>query len=717
MTDRYSVTRIYVALTRSEIVLVCMEIRDAWALANKIACVLRKTFQVLILEGLSFSDREMHLELNRYESVDFFLGMLKQSVTRASYFETSSNRVLTPLEALEEAGGAFEAYELEPEQSWNAIPYALSRVVLSFTSSVLNHQILGLPGASAFKELIDTFAEGFRGTAKKHRKSYLGSHANDLKRALTEVTTEIEGVYWKWIIDRSIRSMSAERAYASDRDQIYRVVPELVTSMIYQGRDIEKFAEDVEKKISSLENGSFEAVKTAIEDLLKAAKEDYAVATVITGAVSAEIPVELNGRRVIFPGPISWGETKNAKRGVNRRKANRGRNQKNHQKFEESDLIKFCMEHWKVSPDSPNSDHKVRSQIVVWDVQAWDAVQARQIALDNSESLMDRINAEHRIGEFGVKRKVLVWNRNEPSTSYLADVFEGAKNTRVMRAQNSPSVQRSLRFASRASTERAGAMAVFFGWAALEYLGRGNDVIDSSYGGKPKAMTPQNFIAKHVPKVVALAAVHHLANEVSFAVSNQSPIDRLPDGLRNALKLRFRNVPNEHLDQRHLFHILVMGGNDSDANLNRLAELLRISKQEAKAVVEEFTALVGDMNQMDRYRIREIRGLLLNSDKMAEYLSGVEKDADVALQRMRFVRNQTAHSTIPESLRYKTLSNASREILDTCYQVIDKDKNHLKPHEVLQKLAQKYDSLIKDLRRGVNDDVFSPHRALVIVNS
>lgn len=656
------------------------------------------------------------MESSRYQSADFFLGMLKQSVSRTSYFETSSNRVLTPIEALEEADGAFEAYELEPEQSWNAIPYALSRVVLSFTSSVLNYQILGLPVALAFKELVDTFTEEFVKINKKHRKSYLDSRAGDLKQALADVTSAIEAVYWEWIIDRSLRSMSAERAYASDRDQIYRVVPELVTSMVYQGRDVEKFAEDVEKKISSSGNQSFEEIKTAIGELLRSARENYAVATVITGAVSAEIPAELNGRRIIFPGPISWGEMKNEKRGVNRRKTSRGRNQKRRQEFAESDLIKFCMEHWKVSPDSPNSDHKVRSQIVVWDVRAWDAVQARQIALDNAESLMDRINAEHRIGEFGVKRKVLVWNRNERSTTYLADLYEGAKNTRVMRAQESPSVQRSLRFASRASTERAGAMAVFFSWVALEYLGRGYNVSGSSYGGSGKTMTPQNFIAKYVPKVVALAAVHHLANEVSFAVSSQMPIDKLPVRLRNALKLDNRNAPQDHIDQRHLFHILATGLNDSDANFKRLAELLRIPQRETKKVVEEFIALVGNLNQMDWYRIREIRGLLLNADKMAEYLSEVEQDADVALQRMRFVRNQTAHSTTPESLRYKTLSNASREILDTCYQAIDKDKNHLKPHEVLQKLAQKYDSLIKDLRRGVDNEIFSPHRALIIAN-
>ena len=131
--------------------------------------------------------------------------------------------------------------------------------------------------------------------------------------------------------------------------------------------------------------------------------------------------------------------------------------------------------------------------------------------------------------------------------------------------------------------------------------------------------------------------------------------------------------------------------------------------------MEEFNELVDQMDAVDHYRIRIIRDLLLNPDKMAEYLTGVEKDADIALQRMRFVRNQTAHSTTPESLRYKTLSNASREILDTCYQVIDKALKNTKPHETLYKLALQFDGLVSDLRRGIDDEIFAPHLVLKVL--
>src|SRR5699024_11699473 len=142
-------------------------------------------------------------------------------------------------------------------------------------------------------------------------------------------------------------------------------------------------------------------------------------------------------------------------------------------------------------------------------------------------------------------------------------------------------------------------------------------------------------------------------NEVSFAIRDQTRIEKLPPELRSVLKLRAKNAPNEHLDQRSLFRILEVSGNASLPKIQKMASFLGISIEKARRVVEEFNELVDQMDAVDHYRIRIIRDLLLNPDKMAEYLTGVEKDADIALQRMRFVRNQTAHSTKPESLRYK----------------------------------------------------------------
>ena len=646
--------------------------------------------------------------------VDFFLEMLKRNVSRAAYFETSSNRILTPLEAFEEAESAFEAYDLEPEQSWNAIPHALSRTLSSLTSSALNREIIGVPQVFRFKTLVEDFESHFWSQPVKHRKTYLMTKIDGLREALSSAREQVESMYWDRIIKRVMRALSDSRAYASSRDQISRIVPELVTSMIYQGRDVDTFAGDIEEWVRDSESKTIGEARDMVDQILRAKRENFAVATVITGSVNASIPTQLGGRDIKFPGPISWGSLERSGRQKGRKSSKQHAHSQSRYKFAEADLMKFCMEHWKVPAEDSNSGHEVQAQVVVWDVKAWDAVQARQIALDKAESLMDRINAEHRIGEFGVKRKVLVWKRKERSTTYLTDVYEGPKRTRVMRVQNSPSVQRSLRFASRASTERAGAMAVFFGWVALEYLGRGNNAHSPSQGSNKNAMKPQNFVAKFVPKVVALAAVHHLANEVSFAIRDQNSIEKIPQSLRDALRLKTRNAPSEHVDQRTLLRILEVSNNPSEQGVERMARVLKIPVETAWKVVGEFDAFVKKMNAVDRYRIRAIRELLLSADKMAEYLTDIEKDADIALQRMRFVRNQTAHSTTPESFRYKTLSNASREILDTCYQAIDKNLQNNKPHETLYKLATKFDVLVDNLRNGNAEEIFAPHLVLKI---
>jgi len=665
-------------------------------------------------QGTFFFDWGIDLNGSGFALVDFFLEMLKRSVSKVAYFETSSNRVLTPVEAFEEAESAFDAYDLEPEQSWNAIPHALSRTLASLSSSALNREMLKAPRVSEFKALVVQFEGEFSKLPAKQRKNYLTTNEAELRETLSSARDVVEKMYWDGIIERVLRALSDNRSYASSRDQINRIVPELVTSMIYQGRDVDTFADLVEERIRELQRESVSEAKDVIAHLLRAEREKFAVATVITGAVNAPIPRELGGREIEFPGPISWDDLGRSSYRNGRGGSKQKRRQQTRYQFAASDLAKFCMEHWKVPTEDSNSGHEVQAQVVVWDVKAWDAVQARQIALDRAESLMDRINAEHRVGEFGVKRKVLVWKRGERSTMYLTDVYDGPKRTRVMPEQKSPSVQRSLRFASRASTERAGAMAVFFGWVALEYLGRGNNVQVPSQGARKTLMKPQNFVAKNVPKVVALAAVHHLANEVSFAIRDQAAIEKMPSNLGSVLRLKSKKAPNEHLDQRKLFRILEISNSISTPKVKNLASILNVSDQKARKVVEEFNGLVENMNAVDRYRIRAIRDLLLSPDKMAEYLSGVKEDADIALQRMRFVRNQTAHSTTPESLRYKTLSNASREILDTCYQVINKDLRSNKPHETLNKLAVQFDALVNDLRRGIDEKIFAPHLVLKV---
>ena len=640
------------------------------------------------------------------ESAEFLRQMLMHSASRVSYFETSSSEVLTPIEALEEAKDAIEAYYAEPEQTWKAVPYALKRVAYSVEVSTLAPQLQLLSDLDQLLENIDSFHRKYIGMTKS-RRSFVNSAISELSSGLNSAFSAVSAAYPNLLVEKTIEGLSPRRSFASNRDRIAKVVPELCTYLNYQGRDVDTLAQSMTEMIDQARANPAYDLEKHLRELLEAPQRDFVVATVITGAINAEVPRELGGQTVKFPGPVAWDYKQQNKRSGRRKQSNK----KKISRYANLDLTDFCLEHWKTDAESPNREHRVSAQIVLWQMKAWDPIHARQLALDRAESFMDWINAEHRIGEFGVKRKVLVWEIGADETTYMTDVFEGPRNTRVMGGHRSPSVQRSLRLASRAANERAGAMAVFFGWAALEYLGRGNRITEAN----DKPTSPQTFIAKYVPKLIGAVALHHLANDVAHSIVDVKPVRDWGKPLQRFLKLQTKDAPSDHVDQRNLFYFLA-ASNDcgkGDERFDRLCGQLNARRDdEVAAALSEFEDLVASTNPVSRYRIRRVKHLLQSPERLAEYLSNVERAADVALQRMRYVRNQTAHSTIPESTRYRTLSNAMREILDTCYQAIDKANADAAPHETLYQLAKQYDDLLGELRSGNSEKMFSPHRVL-----
>lgn len=640
------------------------------------------------------------------ESAEFLRQMLMHSASRVSYFETSSSEVLTPIEALEEAKDAIEAYYAEPEQTWKAVPYALKRVAYSVEVSTLAPQLQLLSDLDQLLENIDSFHRKYIGMTKS-RRSFVNSAISGLSSGLNSAFSAVSAAYPNLLVEKTIEGLSPRRSFASNRDRIAKVVPELCTYLNYQGRDVDTLAQSMTEMIDQARANPAYDLEKHLRELLEAPQRDFVVATVITGAINAEVPRELGGQTVKFPGPVAWDYKQQNKRSGRRKQSNK----KKISRYANLDLTDFCLEHWKTDAESPNREHRVSAQIVLWQMKAWDPIHARQLALDRAESFMDWINAEHRIGEFGVKRKVLVWEIGADETTYMTDVFEGPRNTRVMGGHRSPSVQRSLRLASRAANERAGAMAVFFGWAALEYLGRGNRITEAN----DKPTSPQTFIAKYVPKLIGAVALHHLANDVAHSIVDVKPVREWGKPLQRFLKLQTKDAPSDHVDQRNLFYFLA-ASNDcgkGDERFDRLCGQLNARRDdEVAAALSEFEDLVASTNPVSRYRIRRVKHLLQSPERLAEYLSNVERAADVALQRMRYVRNQTAHSTIPESTRYRTLSNAMREILDTCYQAIDKASDDAAPHETLYQLAKQYDDLLGELRSGNSEKMFSPHRVL-----
>lgn len=209
-----------------------------------------------------------------------------------------------------------------------------------------------------------------------------------------------------------------------------------------------------------------------------------------------------------------------------------------------------------------------------------------------------------------------------------------------------------------------------------------------------------------------MAAWHHLANEISYVLTKKKPLHEMADDLQRVLEFRTKN--RDHLDQKHLLLLLVADDLQSidDPKTKELAENLDVNSKTALAAKRELTYLIKSLSEVEQYRIRKIRGLFSSAEKLNSYLRNVEESAEVTLQRMRYVRNQTAHSSIPESLRYRMLSNATREILDTCFQALDKANSESTPSESLHIIATNYDRLLDSLNRADLTSAYSPYSAL-----
>lgn len=637
-----------------------------------------------------------------YQSITFLIACLRRVTDRGSYFETSASCILTPPEALEEASEALHSYCEEPDQTWKAVSYSLERCQYAISHSVLRQSLMQLPHTKALLDYLREFLRAYKNKNSRQQISYLQEEISNLNSLVTNASHEISIVYFNNLINRTIKALSHDTSQASNRDKAHAIAPELAAALFYQGRDVHSLADRIEQESEAiLESPNSRTPEEIVRKQLSAKKSAFYVATVITGAVTATISKDLRGRTIDFPGPIYWIQDSLNPRKSSPKYKHPKRSSRNNS-YADADLAQFCFEHWKASPTSPSSSHRIPSQIVVWAVKAWDHEQARQAALDNAESVMDLVNAEHRTGEFGVKRKVLIWKTGDKMTTYVADSPGSIFRTRMMKPHSSPSVKRSLRFASRSANERAGAMAVFFGWVALEYLGRGNTY----------QLSAQSFIAKFAPKVVAMAAWHHLANEISYVLTKKKPLHEMADDLQRVLEFRTKN--RDHLDQKHLLLLLVADDLQSidDPKTKELAENLDVNSKTALAAKRELTYLIKSLSEVEQYRIRKIRGLFSSAEKLNSYLRNVEESAEVTLQRMRYVRNQTAHSSIPESLRYRMLSNATREILDTCFQALDKANSESTPSESLHIIATNYDRLLDSLNRADLTSAYSPYSAL-----
>lgn len=574
--------------------------------------------------------------------IQYFIDAMRVISDARSHFGVSAASRLIPPVAIKECLETLDSYADEPDYGLLSVTPAFVRFKRAVHGSVAKN----LSQDASIKTLLDYADELSSRNAASTRgplKGYLSLNAtqiasacsqairsvNSNQRYISEVSEFVEGA-----IESSPSNRSAFR-------KLQRASHEVIALVASQGRTLDLFIDQLESKLVTLGNTP-RRVK-GISSCLKLQAEKHQVAVVVDGTFTTH-GLERHGFHRIKPtGKISWMEPE-SQNAIIPHQAN-------------SDLMRFCMRHWKIDQNSdPMAECDIDSQVLILKVDAWDREQARHEALDRAEALVDLINAEHRATGYGVKRKVAVWLEGRKRVDQQSSPAPKVRLTRLLDISRSPSVDRSLRFATRAANERAGSMQTFFSWIALEYLGR---------GGSEK---PQTVISENVPSLIAIVALRQLITEALYHLIRESGIEQLPATIIGATKDDNNKSLKVQIDRNKLGHLLIA----DDNNCSVLMNVCGISKEEAIGAIGELDAYKKTLSDYSRLRLTSIRQILSENSKMKDYVSSIELSADETMQRMRFVRNQTAHTASSTSTEHMLLSNAALSIMDSVFETIPK---------------------------------------------
>lgn len=614
----------------------------------------------------------------------FVCDALEACADNRSYFQLSASSLLVTPAALGEVLEAVEAYKSEPTLAFKAVVPALRRAqraisrslasTLSIHPDVVHYSVVAQGAISR---------ENNNGALS----AYLVANASSISQA-AEKAAERFNENSAYLLELSTNIAEVLRGKGKFTDgskaRAIRLVRELVAAVANQGRTPEVFASSACELVRKQRNGAKAA--EAFLRLMAEPTRPFQVAVVVDGTVRT-LGLDSSLFRRIEPHQVATWSTPTIG---------------NKWATADMDLVRFCLRHWGVKySEAATHKHDILAQILITNVQAWDEEQARHVALDRAEALVDTINAEHRTSHFGVKRKVMVWQEGQRTAFESFPKGKTQPTTRQMRLVDGPSVNRSLRFASRAAGERAGSMQVFFAWIALEYLGRG--------GNK----TPQNLVAEYAPYAVSLVELRHLLTLVWVQVTKHTDPANLPIEVRQAIKRRTGPVTKKdnanEFDMRKLLALIISDGGHTD----HLESIACLSKTEAEAAIQAWVGTQATLSMFAKYQIGQVRGILRNNTRFQQHLEEVRLDADETLQRMRFVRNQTAHNAGVGSTEHLPLSDAALKVLDAVFEVLPQWKRA--PHQALRDISLRWKATRKAVTgRGAASHVspFNPSALL-----
>ncbi|MFW5472460.1 hypothetical protein ACOCJ5_04045 [Knoellia sp. CPCC 206450] len=492
------------------------------------------------------------------------------------------------------------------------------------------------------------------GSSTQAKRAYLSARITALVaqvKAFELIVNDTGAGYREALVMRLSAAVAAQGPFTtSDARKLQSLATHMCAFLLTQGRSGVASAKLIARALGSANTPQLAAV--ALGRFLSSDRVEFRVAVVIDG-VGLVLNANNNGLKPLVKGRrISWGQD--------------GDGCEHH--GADTELARFCLRHWHLeSVEESLKGARASSSVFTVSVQAWDPESARHAALNIADSVVDLLNAEHRATSFGVKRKVLVWRVGSAKSEYLAGRANFVAKGRLMDISRSPSVSRSLRFATKASMERAGTLKVFFSWVALEYLAR---------EGRDK---PQNIVVEKVPKIIALVAVKQQVYR-SWALYTKSV--GASQKVRDAVEA---GRGKGSVDARIWCNILTstrsdLGGVDAE-------------------VVREYVRSSAQFSPYVLFRLRSTRELLSNGERLATFCAEVEELARFNLQRMRYVRNQTAHSAEIEHAAESQLSVVALLALDATFESVPK-WHSIATVEALDRLHARYRNSLADWRRS-----------------
>lgn len=581
-------------------------------------------------------------QLSTISSVDnrlqFFLEAIAAVADEKAHFARSASPYLLPIVTAAEALEALEAYSNEPSLAYKAVQPAFFRLEHSLKSTVAQK----FASEPVFVQ-VNTFSHEITSRSTNSNDGALKAYLSGNKAAIASATEAARDacnttVYVSELVDLITASMNDHQT--SDRSAykvLDRCAKELVAFLLAQGRTPALFLATTTELFEKCNNDKSKFL--ALQRLALEEPSNFQVAVVIDGTARTKMVTKYGFHTVTHTSQIQW--LKPDKTATPPPVAN-------------SDLARFCYKHWRLENNTAPSDSiKLKAQVLVVKVKAWDHEQARHEALDKAEAVIDLINAEHRANGFGVKRKVAVWREGSREVVQLTSSTVHVPFTRLLNISRNPSVDRSLRFATRAATERAGSMQTFFSWIALEYLGRGAQ------------QSPQNTISAAVPKLVSLVSARQLIIEAWHELTHADGPEELPESVLRTIRRPGSPNPRK-FNVNSLAHLLISDGN----HLGDLAKVAGVPLDVANQAVSDFATYKKTLSEFSQYKLRLLRETLRSPDRLVKYMKEVEYTADRTMQRMRFVRNQTAHTASSNSTEHLALSKASLMILDSVFESV-----------------------------------------------